>query len=92
MDKTAGDRAPRSTNARPHATETPNVSDSAAVASYIAGLTEELSRLARSSGLPTLSYILDMARLEARDAANAKESAGEGRVETKGTGCGAMTP
>ncbi|MFG1432523.1 hypothetical protein V5F69_15905 [Xanthobacter sp. V2C-4] len=92
MEKIAGDRATRSANARPQATETPNMSDSTAVALYIAGLSEELSRLARSSGLSTLSYILDMARLEAREAANAKDSAGEGRVEAKDAGCGAMTP
>jgi len=40
--------------------ETP---DSAA--HYIATLTEELARLARRNGLDTLSYILEMARLEA---------------------------
>ena len=40
--------------------ETP---DSAA--HYIATLTEELAQIARRNGLDTLSYILEMARLEA---------------------------
>jgi len=40
--------------------ETP---DSAA--QYIATLTQELAQLARRNGLDTLSYILEMARLEA---------------------------
>lgn len=40
--------------------ETP---DSAA--HYIATLTQELAQLARRNGLETLSYILEMARLEA---------------------------
>ena len=44
----------------PNGHETP---DSAA--HYIATLTEELARIARRNGLDTLSYILEMARLEA---------------------------
>ncbi len=44
--------------------ETP---DSAA--QYIATLTQELAQLARRNGLDTLSYILEMARLEADQAA-----------------------
>lgn len=44
----------------PNGDETP---DSAA--HYIASLTEELAQLARRNGLDTLSYILEMARLEA---------------------------
>jgi hypothetical protein len=43
--------------------ETP---DSAA--QYIATLTQELAQLARRNGLDTLSYILEMARLEADQA------------------------
>jgi len=35
------------------------------VALYIATFAEELARLAKSQGLDTLAYILDMARLEA---------------------------
>jgi len=34
-------------------------------AHYIAALTQELAQLARRNGLDTLSYILEMARLEA---------------------------
>jgi len=34
-------------------------------ADYIASLTAELARIARSHGLESLGYILDMARLEA---------------------------
>ncbi len=34
-------------------------------ARYIASLTEELALLAKRNGLDSLSYILDMARLEA---------------------------
>ncbi len=44
----------------PNGHETP---DSAA--HYIATLTEELARIALRNGLDTLSYILEMARLEA---------------------------
>ncbi len=32
---------------------------------YIASLTDELSRLAKSHNLDTLAYLLDMARMEA---------------------------
>lgn len=34
-------------------------------AAYVAALSEDLARLARRSGMPTLAYLLDMARLEA---------------------------
>ncbi|WP_341990231.1 hypothetical protein [Azorhizobium sp. AG788] len=37
-------------------------------ATYVASLAGELSRLARGHGFPTLAYLLDMARLEARAA------------------------
>jgi hypothetical protein len=40
--------------------ETPN-----SAARYIASLAEELAELARRNGLETLSYILEMARIEA---------------------------
>jgi hypothetical protein len=36
-----------------------------AAATYIASLVDELAQLAKRNGLETLSYILDMARLEA---------------------------
>jgi hypothetical protein len=35
------------------------------VATYIASMSDELAKLARRNGLDTLSYILEMARLEA---------------------------
>ncbi|MFG1480657.1 hypothetical protein V5F53_18670 [Xanthobacter sp. V4C-4] len=68
MDKTAGDRTPRGTAYGRKSSEPPLVSEPAAVAAYVAALTEELARLARGSGLVTLSYLLDIARLEARNA------------------------
>lgn len=45
----------------------PIVRDPGAVAAYVETLTGELTRLAKEAGLPTLAYILDMARLEARN-------------------------
>jgi hypothetical protein len=47
--------------------------DREAVAAYISELCSDLASLARDNGLSTLSYILDMARLEA-DGAKAGES------------------
>jgi hypothetical protein len=41
----------------------------ASVAAYIADLTKELVELARANGLDALGYLLDMARLEADEAA-----------------------
>jgi hypothetical protein len=41
--------------------------DRAAVAHYVASLSADLARLARRHGLTTLSYVLEMARLEAED-------------------------
>jgi hypothetical protein len=41
----------------------------AEAASYVADLTADLARIARRHGLDTLGYILDMARLEAQNAA-----------------------
>lgn len=47
---------------------TPQPSDDpAAFASYEASISGELARLSRENGLPTLAYILEMARLEARN-------------------------
>lgn len=51
--------------------------DPRAVASYVETLTGELARLAREHGLPTLAYILDMARLEARNTLVADPTAGD---------------
>ncbi len=45
--------------------------DPAAVAAYVASLAGELAQLARVSGLPTLAYLLEMAKLEARNTAAA---------------------
>jgi hypothetical protein len=39
------------------------------VAAYLAALTSELALVARRHGLETLSYLLDMAHLEAENAA-----------------------
>ena len=36
------------------------------VAAYLAQMSDEMGRLARSAGLDLLAYFLDMARLEAR--------------------------
>jgi hypothetical protein len=43
-------------------------SDPATAVSYLATMTAELSVLARQHGFDALSYILDMARLEAENA------------------------
>ncbi|GBD49412.1 hypothetical protein [Methylopila sp. Yamaguchi] len=37
----------------------------AEAANYVATITVELARIARTNALPTLAYLLDMARLEA---------------------------
>jgi len=42
--------------------------DSTEFAAYVAALTTELSKLARSHRMPTLAYLLEMAGLEARSA------------------------
>lgn len=41
--------------------------DPAVLASYVAQISGELARLSRENGLTTLAYILEMARLEARN-------------------------
>jgi hypothetical protein len=43
--------------------------DRGQVAAYLAALTSELAMVARRHGLETLSYLLDMAHLEAENAA-----------------------
>jgi hypothetical protein len=45
-----------------------DLDDQAAAAKYVAELSAELAALARRHGLGALSYILDMARLEAENA------------------------
>jgi hypothetical protein len=51
--------------------------DREAAAVYIADLAADLARMARRQGLDTLGYLLDMARLEARNAAGLDSSGGE---------------
>ncbi|MDQ0504058.1 hypothetical protein [Xanthobacter agilis] len=77
MNKTAGDRTSGDVMSGPQPPEL-QMDDPASVAAYIAVLSEELSRLARGSGLVTLSYILDMARLEARAVVTVKAGGGDG--------------
>jgi hypothetical protein len=43
--------------------------DRTAVANYVATLSADLSAMARRSGLETLGYLLEMARLEAENMA-----------------------
>lgn len=50
-------------------------------AAYIADLTRDLARIARSHGLQTLGYILEMARVEAE----ATSGAGRERDRANGT-------
>lgn len=59
--------------------------DPHALASYVESLTGELARLARDHGLPTLAYILDMARLEARNTRASERGAERGAVEGGGS-------
>ena len=46
-------------------------------AAYVAELTEALATIARRHGLDTLGYLLDMANLEARNAASGANCEGE---------------
>ena len=48
--------------------------DQAATAAYIASLTSSLAEVARRQGLRDLTYLLDMARLEAESRARAERS------------------
>jgi hypothetical protein len=43
--------------------------ESTAVASYVASLSADLATMARSTGLETLGYLLEMVRLEAESSA-----------------------
>jgi len=47
--------------------------DRAAAAAYVAEMSSDLAAIARRHGLDTLSYILDMARLEAENASREEE-------------------
>jgi hypothetical protein len=49
--------------------ETMQATDRAAAANYVATLAADLATIARRHGLDALGYILDMARLEAENAA-----------------------
>jgi hypothetical protein len=58
----------------------PRSDEQAAAATYIASLTSALADLARQRGLMELSYLLEMARLEAEDISfRMRASAEEGR-------------
>ncbi|MFS8038429.1 hypothetical protein ACI7BZ_15995 [Xanthobacter sp. AM11] len=56
----------------------PITGDPVEVAAYVAAISGELARLARASGLGTLAYILDMARLEAKATAGEERGADGG--------------
>ncbi len=45
----------------------------AAAAAYLAALTADLARIARENGFSTLSYLMDMARLEAQNVVRTHE-------------------
>lgn len=51
--------------------------DALEFAAYVAAMTAELARLARSHNLPTLAYLLDIARLEAAGAVRTLEVEGD---------------
>ncbi len=51
------------------------------VADYVAAMTSELSTLARRHGLDALGFILEMARLEAENAATKLNGSGRARVD-----------
>ncbi len=64
----------------------PVTGDPSAVAAYVASLTGELSRLSRASGLLTLAYLLEIARLEARSISLEGGKAGQaGSASRQGT-------
>ena len=50
---------------------TPIPKDRTAAANYVAALSGDLALIARSHGLDTLGFLLDMARLEAENATRA---------------------
>ncbi len=56
-------------SSRPRLDADPSMVDSTAV--YLAHMTDELAKLAHGAGLDLLSYLLDMARLEAATCARA---------------------
>jgi hypothetical protein len=48
-----------------------DIGERIAAADYVAALSADLAEIARSNGLDTLGFILDMARLEAENAIRA---------------------
>ncbi|MFD1331575.1 hypothetical protein ACFQ4O_06130 [Methylopila musalis] len=54
-------------------------------AAYLEALATDMVRLARGSNLPTLAYLLDMARIEARTHAKREPSSGAGQSQASGT-------
>lgn len=52
--------------------------DAAETSLYIAAMTAELGKMAAESGLHTLAYILDMARIEAEMRSAPSKAAGPG--------------
>lgn len=63
------------------ATTSEPAGDPAAAAAYVGAMSAELSRIARASGLLTLAYILEMARLEAKAIAGDGPPLGHGRPQ-----------
>jgi hypothetical protein len=51
---------------RPSDRPAEDLDDPAVLAAYVASLTGDLARLCQRQGFDTLSYLLDMARLEAQ--------------------------
>lgn len=78
MGKTAGDRILRDVTPGTGTPEPPPMGAPGEVAVYIAALSDELSRLARGSGLVALAYILEMAKLEARNVVAMQTDAAKG--------------
>ncbi|MFG1395654.1 hypothetical protein [Roseixanthobacter pseudopolyaromaticivorans] len=63
-----------------------NEDQAAEFAAYVASLTTELSRLARRHRLPTLAYLLEMSRMEARGIAQPSPLGESGSAHEKGQG------
>jgi hypothetical protein len=57
--------------------ENMNITDRVAAANYVATLSAELALVARRHGFDALGYILDMARLEAENAARHTNGGGQ---------------
>lgn len=70
------DIAANDSNRKPPAKRAVSDEQRRAAASYVATLAQDLRALAQTNGLPTLAYLLDMARLEAESAACAPAEPG----------------